>query len=278
MTASPKQNAIRRSTRLPLEIPVVVTSLDPACDFSQEGVTTLVNAHGCGMVVQSEPPRGLRIQLEIANAKRRTTGRIADVVPLGGTPESWLVGVEFDAPGNCWGIDYAPSDWKMEESLAPAAASAAVPSIGSGPIDQASRRWRLTDVSPNACYLEAAAPFAVSTPVLLSARVAGFECLLDGIVRVSHPDLGMGVEFVSETSDHRERADELIQRLVSKRETPRIFVGRKENVNLTRPAADAPAIADSDVSATDPLLELIRNGDSLPVDEFQSRLKAQRAS
>ena len=45
------QHAIRRSTRLPLEVPVVVTSLDAAAPFSEQCNTTLVNAHGCGLIV-----------------------------------------------------------------------------------------------------------------------------------------------------------------------------------------------------------------------------------
>ena len=29
--------------------------------------------------------------------------------------ETWLVGLELDVPGNFWGIEYAPSDWKIDE-------------------------------------------------------------------------------------------------------------------------------------------------------------------
>lgn len=272
MSASPKQHAIRRSTRLPLEVPVLVTSLDPACDFSEECITTLVNAHGCGLVVQRALRRDLPVRLEIVPAKRHTTARVADVVPLGGTPETWLLGMELDTPGNFWGIDYAPSDWKIEEPTAPTATSTDTPNTASEA--PAPRRWRLTDISADACYLEAAAPFPIATPVLLSARVAEFECLLDGIVRASHPQVGMGVEFVSDGQKHRVRAEELISQLVKHREVPRVFVGRKENASHVPLKMPAPGAATSD--SCDPLLELIRKGDTLPFDEFQDALKAQR--
>jgi hypothetical protein len=82
----------------------------------------------------------------------------------------------------------------------------------------------------------------------------------------------MGVEFVSDGQEHRARAEELINRLVSHREVPRVFVGRKENTHQAKSKKQALA----DPSPPDPLLELIRKGDSLPLDEFQEHLKAQR--
>ena len=273
MSASPKQHAIRRSTRLPLEVPILVTSLDPSFEFSEECITTLVNAHGCGLVVQRSFPRDLPVRLEIVPSKRQTKARVADVVPLGGTPETWLLGMELDAPGNFWGIDYAPSDWKIEESPATSpdahAAEAEAPAL-------APRRWRLTDITADACYLEAGNPFGVDTPVLLSVRLADYECLLEGIVRASFPESGMGVEFVSDGQKHRARAEELIDRLVSHREVPRVFVGRKEKENAHQAKSKRRATALADPNPPDPLLELIRKGDLLPLDEFQEHLKAQR--
>src|SRR6266849_2014385 len=267
MSTSPKQHAIRRSTRLPLEVPILVTSLDPSFEFSEECITTLVNAHGCGLVVQRSFPRDLPVRLEIVPSKRQTTARVADVVPLGGTPETWLLGMELDAPGNFWGIDYAPSDWKIEKSPATSPDAHADEAEAPAPTP---RRWRLTDITADACYLEAGNPFAVDTPVLLSVRLADYECLLEGIVRASYPESGMGVEFVSDGHEHRARAEELIDRLVSHREVPRVFVGRKEHSHQAKSKKRATALADP--NPLDPLLELIRKGDSLSLDEFQDHL------
>src|SRR5208282_4435798 len=262
------QHAIRRSTRLPLEVPVLVTSLDPARPFSEQCNTTLVNAHGCGLIVPSVLVNGLPVRLEIVSAKRHTTARVSEVVPLGGDPETWLVGLELDVPGNFWGIDYAPSDWKVDETTLPAAAhqrSDQEPSAETKPVR--SRRWRLTDISAGACYLETAAPFPAETPVLLSFRILDTECLLDGVVRVSHPQTGMGVEFAGAPAhDQRARVEELIARLVSNREVPKIFVGRKEGQKKEgqkegqHGAANPARGAARDAESPDPLLELIREG------------------
>ena len=50
MEKSSKYYPIRRSTRLPLEIPLRVTSLDPKVKFAEDCNTVTVNAHGCGLM------------------------------------------------------------------------------------------------------------------------------------------------------------------------------------------------------------------------------------
>jgi hypothetical protein len=264
------QHAIRRSTRLPLEIPVQVTSLSAANPFSEQCNTTLVNAHGCGLISTRAITRGIQVRIEIVSAKRHTTAQVAEVVPLGGDPETWLVGLELDIPGNFWGIEYAPSDWAIEETLEPAAP----PHVDPEPAKPANprRRWRLTDISVGACYLESANAFPVDTPVLVSIRSLDKEYLLDGVVRVSHPQTGMGIQFTG-VPDLRERVEELIGHLTSNREVPRIFVGRKEG------QAAAPAFAAvprSDPDAPDPLLDLVLEGASMGAEQFLGGLRAER--
>ena len=269
------QHAIRRSTRLPLEVPVLVTSLDAAVTFSEQCNTTLVNAHGCGLIAPRELAHGIQVRLEIVSAKRHTTARVAEVVPLGGDPETWLVGLELDVPGNFWGIEYAPTDWRIEEIPPPAAEQPRLDHESSATAKPArSRRWRLTDISAGACYLETATPFPADTPVLLSIRESNAEFLLEGVVRVSHPQTGMGVEFTQvQGHDQRTRVGELIGRLLSNREVPRIFVGRKEGQRAAPNPMPDPA---QNAESPDPLLELVRSGASLTMEQFLNDLRAQR--
>lgn len=283
MGASDKtQHAIRRSTRLPLEVPVLVTSLDSASPFSLQCNTTLVNAHGCGLIVPRAFAQGIQVRLEIVSAKRHTTARVAEVVPLGGDPETWLVGLELDAPGNFWGIEYAPADWKIEESPAPVVVrSRTDPESSTTAKPAPARRWRLTDISAGACYLETSAPFPADTPVLLSIRAADTECLLDGVVRVSHEQTGMGVEFTgAQAHERRAKVEELIGRLTSQREVPKIFVGRKEDrkegKKEAQPAPNAGPRTVPEADVLDPLLQLIRGGASLGMEQFLNDLRAQR--
>jgi len=283
MAASEKsQHAIRRSTRLPLEVPVRVTSLSADFPFSQPCHTTLVNAHGCGLISPGAIDKGIQVRIEIVSAGRYTTARVAEVVPLGGQPETWLVGLELEIPGNFWGIEYAPSDWKVEEGREAARPSASETEKQ----PPGGRRWRLTDISTGACYLESAAPFSDGTPVLISVRALEKEYLLEGVVRASHPQTGMGVEF-TRAAGHRQRVQELIGELTGGREVPRIFVGRKEGQRAARESNNDPADSgrmdsgpvDSeagDSESDDALLGLVRQGPSLAAEQFLSDLRAQR--
>lgn len=263
------QHAIRRSTRLPLEVPVQVTSLSADFSFSEQCNTTLVNAHGCGVISPRAIAPGIPVRIEIVSAKRHTRAQVSEVVPLGGDPETWLVGLELDIPGNFWGIEYAPSDWKIEETLEPIP-----PRSNAEPAKPATagRRWRLTDISAGACYLETASPFAAGTPVLLSIRAVDKEYLLDGVVRASHPQRGMGVEFTP-THNQRQRVVELIGQLTSRREVPRVFVGRKESQQA---ATNRPADPPRDPETPDLLLDLVLAGPSLTPEQFLDDLRAQR--
>jgi hypothetical protein len=267
------EHAIRRSTRLPLEIPIRLTSLDARAPYSEQCNSNLVNAHGCGLIVRRAIGRGTPVRLEIVSAKHHGTARVVEVVPLGGDPETWLLGVELDVPGNFWGIQYAPSDWRIETNLPgerkpqpdhdSIAAARQVPP----------RRWRLTDISVGGCYLQSATPFSVDTPVLMSIRAMDTECLLEGIVRISHAGTGMGVEFTHAQGILSARVNELIGRLETSRELPRIFVGRKEGAS---PANDLPSDLPQNDAETDALLKLIREGSSLNVEQFLNHLRDQR--
>jgi len=84
----------------------------------------------------------------------------------------------------------------------------------------------------------------------------------------------MGVEFTgAPTNDRRAQVEELIGRLISKREVPKIFVGRKEGRSPASNPASEMARRDE---SPDPLLELVREGASLSVEQFLCDLRAQR--
>jgi hypothetical protein len=207
--------------------------------------------------------------LEIDSAKRHTTAQVVAVVSLGGEPERWLLGLELEIPGNFWGIEYAPADWKLEEEPSQG-------NISPRPTKQtaATQRWKLTDISDGACYLESAMPFPVGTAVVVSIRAAQKECVAEGIVRASHPQTGMAVEF-AQAPGLRQRVQELIGQLGSQREVPRIFVGRKERASASHiqgPAAIAPESSNEE----DHLLELVRLAPSLTPEQFLENLRAQR--
>ena len=74
------------------------------------------------------------------------------------------------------------------------------------------------DLSLGGCYLEIASPFPVSTRVTLSMRAAEVEFKTEGVVRVMHPDKGMGVEFIQSTAEHRGLLEKFLSVLMENRD------------------------------------------------------------
>src|SRR5207253_218311 len=84
---------------------------------------------------------------------------------------------------------------------------------------------KLTDLSPGACYLEIVAPFPVRTRVILSMRFADLQLSVEGVVRVMHPEIGMGVEFTQTSAQQREHLEKFINALTSsKSSVPELMV------------------------------------------------------
>jgi len=132
-------------------------------------------------------------------------------------------------------------------------------------------RCRLTDLSLGGCYLELASPFPVSSRVSLSMRAAGVEMRAQGLVRVMHPDKGMGVEFAQATPEHRADVEKFLHVLSENRTlVPELFVEPEGLETEPSPAASSSSTHD------DPLLQLFR-GETLTTEAFQDALQKQRA-
>ena len=103
--------ATRRSTRLRVEIPVMVTSLDRVHPFSERCVALVVSAQGCGFRSPHALPLETPVLLGELPAGGGTSGRVASCLPLGGDAQSFLIGVALYNHGNVWGIADPPADW-----------------------------------------------------------------------------------------------------------------------------------------------------------------------
>src|SRR5215831_10264899 len=74
-------------------------------------------------------------------------------------------------------------------------------------------RCKLSDLSLGGCYLEIASPFPPRTRIVLSMRAGHHQLRVEGVVRVMHPDLGMGVEFTQATPEQCDHVERFIQTL-----------------------------------------------------------------
>lgn len=136
--------AARRSTRIRAQIPIRLTSLDPAIPFSETCHTLIVNTQGCGVRITRPFEPGLTVELSDLPAGK-ITATVANCVPLGTGAKYWLVGLALHEPGNVWGIRPAPSDWEAEPLACAAAESASTQAVsqsksGEWPYTQFSQR------------------------------------------------------------------------------------------------------------------------------------------
>jgi hypothetical protein len=121
------QNAIRRSTRIRVQIPVSVTSLDRMRPFADNCDVLIVSAQGCGFrtsqALQMETP----VLLSGLPGGGSVTARVVNCLPLGSDGKYFLIGASLYTHGNVWGIADPPSDWNVATHMASATAAPAPP-------------------------------------------------------------------------------------------------------------------------------------------------------
>jgi len=242
----------RRNARVTVEIPVVMRSPEAGSNMK---VTTIDLSEG-GMAV-NVPKR------------RRPTGRWQAVFTLPGSDAALELPAEF-----AWEGEKEQAGLRFQQ-IPPEATQQLREWLKKNSPDAEQDdppiRCQLTDLSLGACYLEMASPFPASSRVTLSMRAAGVEMRAQGVVRVMHPDKGMGVEFTQATPEHRAAVERFLGVLNENRSLmPELLVepeGLESEPSPSKPPADAD----------DPLLQLFY-GEALTAEQFREVLHQQRAA
>ena len=150
-------------------------------------------------------------------------------------------------------------------------------------------RCKLTDLSLGGCYVETDSPFPEKALVDLCLRTKDMAVHSDGMVRVTHPGHGMGVEFPSRTPEQRLEVSNLISLLRSCPESmlefsvsPRALTADMSQFGHARPLPDQTVeeLTSQDPTTEyleDPLLELLQQGSTLQEEDFLDKLRRQRS-
>jgi CheY-like chemotaxis protein len=126
---------------------------------------------------------------------------------------------------------------------------------------------KVTDLSVGGCYVETISPFPERTHLLLKLRAAGNELETPGLVRVMHPSHGMGIEFMVQNADQSRKIELFIRSLSS---PPDLMAApRALSSAQVRPGPSS--------NVDDPLLDLLRNHESLTQEMFLEALQSQRS-
>ena len=247
----------RRAFRVPVQASVVLNVAGTneiegiLLDLSESGMDVLAAQPLCPSVVVS-----FRFTLPGGSAEIEAQGQVSWATPNGQS------GVRFlDMPETQSTI---LKEWLVANSPQAPSDDAEIFSQG-----------KLTDLSLGACYVETESPFPEGALLDLCLKAAEMECHAEGLVRVMHPGLGMGIEFPWRTNEQREKVREFIQFLKSRPGIlPELLISPR---SLVADAAEFNSSNDSP-SEEDFLLELLRTGHAMDRAQFIAELRQQRSS
>jgi hypothetical protein len=108
----------RRSTRIVQAVPLTVTGVDALGQpFKERTTTVMVNCHGCKYQSKHYVPKNSIVTLDIPTPEpgrppHSVQGRVVWVQRPRTVRELFQIGLEFEKPGNVWGIAFPPDDWQ----------------------------------------------------------------------------------------------------------------------------------------------------------------------
>jgi hypothetical protein len=105
---------LRRSSRVPAAVSILVTSLEGK-HFSEVCETLVVNAHGCSLMSRVKVDAGIPVHFH-SKEGRETTAQVVSCQPIGSDNRTWRLGAKLDKPENFWGLRDCPKDWAMPAS------------------------------------------------------------------------------------------------------------------------------------------------------------------
>ena len=128
----------------------------------------------------------------------------------------------------------------------------------------------LMSLSLGGCFLQTPSPFPAQTRVEMLLRAADCSIKVQGKVRIMDPELGMGIEFLNRTVEHRSRLEKLTQQIAASPDAVAEVLVEPEGIDWDEGPVDSPATDEGD---PDPLLELFRTGATFSKEQFLLQLK-----
>jgi hypothetical protein len=127
---------------------------------------------------------------------------------------------------------------------------------------------RVSSLSEGGCYLTTTSPFPKSTRVILSVGAVR----ADGVVRLAHPEFGMGIEFLQATAERQDHVRKLVEALRASAENPEVQV----EPNGLESSTTGEAAASPSTRASDSLVNLFRQQSQVSVEVFLQHMQQQQ--
>ena len=116
----------RRTTRIPLRIPVLVVIEDSGQSRTMDGWTMIVNVHGAKIECKRRFGLHDEVTIQVPFNGMSQKGTVVWSKSEPNESGNYEFGVELNHPDNLWGVGFPPSDWDASRSSKPEAATAAI--------------------------------------------------------------------------------------------------------------------------------------------------------
>ncbi len=213
----------RRSTRIVQAVPITVAGVDALGQpFRERTATVIVSCHGCKYQSKHYVPKNSVVTIEIPRPEpgqksRSAKGRVTWIQRPRSVRELFQIGLEFEIPGNVWGVAFPPNDWipvpgesnraaeAMSAEHRPDSASTANPETGAPPQNKVAVMPRPPEDSLG--MLRQMARLAANAPERSDVR-ANFEAPLhDAVENALHTSrnrsLDRPMDVVAQDAAHR---------------------------------------------------------------------------
>jgi CheY-like chemotaxis protein len=245
----------RRNARIPVEMPVTVRVND-----GQSPAVSLDLGEGGLAVKFAQRPQNLN-SISVHFALPGTTHTIECIGEVAWENSNRQVGIRF--------VDLLPDSRDELKSWLESHS----PDFEK---DDPPTSCKLAEFSLGGCYLESVSPFPVRTRVILSHQIAGLRLQVEGVVRLMHPDMGMGVEFTKRTPQQKEHVKKFLRAFTNLNldaKKPELLV-EPEGLDTDEPVSPPPSASEG----SDQLLRFFAAKADLPPKAFMVELRSQRHS
>jgi hypothetical protein len=116
----------RRTTRIPLRIPVLLVIDEQGKSRSLDGWTMIVNIHGAKIECKHRFGMHEEVLVQVPFNSMSQKGKIVWSRSEPNDNGNYEIGVELDRPENLWGVGFPPSDWENARRGKESAAVAAI--------------------------------------------------------------------------------------------------------------------------------------------------------
>jgi CheY-like chemotaxis protein len=248
----------RRSLRIPVQVPVQLRIMN---GLQMGGI--LMDLSEDGMEVLSPQPLNPSSYLSLEFN-----------LPDDGAPIHAQGEVAWASPNGQAGVRFINLSDTLRDSLAAWVAA----NTGKLPPEEPETMGpcKLTDLSQGGCYVETESPFPEHTVVFLGLQIGTMQMQALGMVRVMHPEFGMGIEFACGSAQDRKQMEDFIRFLINHPgSSPELSVTPR---GLAKPTDALDVEHKGEEEWDDALLDLLRSHESLSQGAFLQALQKQRSS